>query len=311
MNERTADPITEAPLSETAIIDIIGDELHRVGLQADFTDDCAHLRETTALVTTDVMVEGVHFDLDLDTPAQAGAQAAVMNLSDLAASGGLAGWLVWALCLPPSWDRDRIIGLARGFCGAAAEYGARVVGGNLSQTTGPAVIAVTAGGALAGGRPFRRDGAQPGDVLYVTGPLGNAALGYVEPDPVTRAARHLWRPHLAEATILARWDGVTAAMDISDGLLIDAHRVAKASGVGIEIDTQAIPVSALYRQRRNHDRELALTGGEDYVLLFTASGARTAPVGYPIGRCVDAPGIWVDGVIREPAGFDHFAGRVG
>ncbi len=78
MNERTADPITEAPLSETAIIDIIGDELHRVGLQADFTDDCAHLRETTALVTTDVMVEGVHFDLDLDTPAQAGAQAAVM-----------------------------------------------------------------------------------------------------------------------------------------------------------------------------------------------------------------------------------------
>jgi len=140
--------------------------------------------------------------------------------------------------------------------------------------------------------------------------LGNAALGYVEPDPVTRAARHLWRPHLAEAGTLARWGRVTAAMDISDGLLIDAHRVAKASGVGIEIDTQAIPVSDLYRQRRGHGRELALTGGEDYVLLFTASAAGAAPIGHPIGRCVDAPGIRVDGVAREPIGFDHFAGRI-
>ena len=308
MNDSSAVQSTDAAPSESAIIELIEAELHRVGLEADFTDDCAHLDETTALVTTDAMVEGVHFDLNLDTPEQVGTQAAVMNLSDLAASGGRAGWLTWALCLPVSWRMRHIQGLARGFCSTAAQYGARVVGGNLSRTTGPAVITVTAGGRLAGRRPFRRDGARVGDLLYVTGPLGNAALGFLEPDPATRAARHLWRPHLAEAGTLALWDGVSAAMDISDGLLIDAHRIGTASGVGIAIKTGALPVTELYRSRCGQDRELALTGGEDYVLLFTAPADALPPVGYPVGRCLAEPGLWVDDAARPPHGFDHFGG---
>ncbi len=307
MNDSRALPPQNEALTEASIINLIGDELRRVGLDADFSDDCAHLDTPTALVTTDSMVEGVHFDLSLDTAEQAGAQAAVMNLSDLAASGGRALWLTWALCLPSTWTRARIRDLARGFCTTAARYGARVVGGNLSKTNGPAIITVTAGGTLAGRRAFRRDGAHPGDLVYVTGPLGNAALGYVSPDPTTRAARHLWRPHLSEALTLARWGQVTAAMDISDGLLIDAHRIADASGVGITLRTAAIPVTDLYRSHQKSDRELALTGGEDYVLLFTAPSETLPPVGYPVGRCIEAPGLWVDDTLRPPRGFDHFA----
>jgi len=95
-------------------------------------------------------------------------------------------------------------------------------------------------------------------------------------------------------------------MDISDGLLIDAHRIAEASGVGIEIRTGALPVTELYRARRGQNRELALTGGEDYVLLFTAPADALPPVGYPIGRCTAESGLWVDDAPRAPHGFDHF-----
>lgn len=308
MNDGNAHHSSQTPVSESAIIALIAEELMSVGLNPDFEDDCAHLTEPTALVTTDSMVEGVHFDLALDTPEQAGAQAAVMNLSDLAASGGRAGWLTWALCLPRSWHVEQIRGLARGFCGAAAQYGAQVVGGNLSRTEGPAVITVTAGGPLAGRRAFRRDGAQAGDLVYVTGPLGNAAMGYIDPTPANRAARHLWRPHLAETMALAQWGGVHAAMDISDGLLIDAHRLGSASGVGIDLRTNALPVTDLYRTHQGDDRTLALTGGEDYVLLYTAPADSLPPVGYPVGRCRAECGLWVDGVPRAPHGFDHFGG---
>ncbi len=267
----------------------------------DLSDDCAHLDGTTALVTTDALVEGVHFDLSRDTPAQVGAQAAVQNLSDLAASGGAAGWLVWSLMLPPGFTD--VEDLARGFGDTARAHGARVVGGNLSRTDGPLTLAVTAGGPLAGARPFRRDGARPGDGVYLTGHVGDAALGVAEPDAEARAARHRWRPHLLEARALAAWGGVSAALDVSDGLLRDTARLAEASGVGVELDSTRVPVSDLYRIRRSN-LELALGGGEDYVLLFAAAG--DPPLGVRVGTCTAAPGLRLDGRPAPPRGFDHF-----
>lgn len=288
---------------------IIDAELQRAGIAADLSDDCAVLTGVTALVTTDVLVEGRHFDPARDTPEQIGAQAAISNLSDLAGSGGRAGWLVWALTLPDAWDRDRFRGLVRGFAECAAEHGAQVVGGNLSTTDGPAVISVTAGGPLAGDRPFTRAGARPGDAVWVTGALGDAALGYLDPDPEARAVRHRWRPHLAEAAALADWGRVTAAMDISDGLLIDADRLARASGVQIAFDGAAIPTSDHYRARRGDALDVALRGGEDYVLLFCSPPGVPPPAAaraHRVGICRSGAGISLDGRAVAPRGHDHF-----
>lgn len=261
-------------------------------------------------MTTDVLVEGRHFDAKRDSPEQIGAQAAVSNLSDLAGSGGAAGWLVWALTLPADFGAGRFRRLVRGFATCAAAHGARVVGGNLSRTDGPAVIAVTAGGPLAGARAFTRVGARPGDAVYVTGPLGDAALGWQDDDPAARAVRHRWRPHLPEAAALAAWGAVTAAMDVSDGLLIDAGRLARASGVAIGFERALIPTSAHYHARRGDDLDAALTGGEDYVLLFTAPPDEAPPPAANarrIGVCAAGAGLTLDGRPVAARGHDHFA----
>jgi thiamine-monophosphate kinase len=295
---------------EHRLVSTIGAALARAGRPADLTDDCAFVTGPTSLVTTDTLVEGVHFDLALDTPAEVGAQAAVQNLSDLAASGGAAGWLVWSLCLGPAHRTLAFVeALTDGFAGTAARFGAAIVGGNLSRTPGPLVIAVTAGGPLSGPRPLTRAGARPGQGIYVTGPLGDAALG-VE-DAGARAARHAWRPHLAEAARLAVHDGIGACIDVSDGLLIDAGRVAAASGVTLALDSAAVPLgpACVALGDPSRARRLALTGGEDYVLLFTASTPPPGLATHRIGTVLPAGdgGVRVDGASpRGPRGWDHF-----
>ncbi len=307
------DPPSQRPLTahgEAGLLAIIAAELDGASVPADLDDDCARLAGRTDLVTADTLVEGVHFELGRDGPEHVGAQAAVQNLSDLAASGcGPSGlWLVWSLCLPAAWDVAALGALTRGFARTAARHGARVVGGNLSRTPGPAVIAVTAGGPLAGARPLTRRGARAGDAVYVTGALGDAALGVVEHDASARAARHRWRPHLAEAAALAVWGRVTAMMDVSDGLLLDAARLAAASGVAVDLRRADVPVSDFYRSRRGDDLDLALHGGEDYVLLFTAPPAEPPPVrAWRVGHCAPGAGLRLDGEPARPQGYDHFA----
>lgn len=276
--------------------------LARAGQHPDLADDCAALTGSTALVSADTLIEGVHFDRSRDTPEQIGAQAAVANLSDLAASGGAAGWLVWSLAL--DWDLAALDALTTGFATVASRYGAQIVGGNLSRSAGKASIAVTVGGPLAGDRRWHRSDAAPGHGVYLSGPVGDAALGYLEPDPAARALRHGWRPHLDEARILAGWGGVGGAMDVSDGLLLDAARMGRAAGVAVHIDSRAVPVSDAYRARRGDDLRDALRGGEDYVLLFTA--AQPPPIGHRVGTCRAGAGIWLDGAPVTPAGWDHF-----
>lgn len=296
---------------ERALVEVLDAELRRAGIPADLTDDCGRPHCATALVTTDALVEGRHFDLARDTPYEAGAQAAVANLSDLAASGGAAGWLVWDLTLPARWSAETFRQLVRGFAETCARHGARIIGGNLARIDGPAVISVTVGGPLAGDRPFVRDGARPGDAIHVTGPLGDAALGYLEPDAAARRARHRWRPHLIEAAALARWGRVTAAMDVSDGLALDLDRLLRASGVAADLDAGAIPTSARYRARRGADLRPALTGGEDYVLLFCAPADAPPPPeanAVRIGtiRPAGGPRLRLDGRPLDPGGHDHF-----
>ena len=193
--------------------------------------------------------------------------------------------------------------MTQGFAAVATAHGAQVMGGNLSQAQGPAVIAVTVGGPLAGKRRWHRADAMAGHGIYLTGPLGDAALGYLDDDAEARQVRHQWRPHLREAAVLADWGGVGGAMDVSDGLAIDAHRMAAAAGIALHLDSACIPTSAHYRARRS-DLQVALTGGEDYVLLFTA--ADRPPIGTRVGICRPGAGVYLDDVPLAPAGWDHF-----
>ena len=290
------------------MITAIADEIARYCPTPDLSDDCAHIAPGTALVSADALVEGIHFDRQHDTDEQIGRQAAVANLSDIAASGGRPSWLVWSLILDVNCGVETVRGLTRGFAQVAGRYGVSIVGGNLTRGSGPMTLAVTVGGALVGDAPLLRSGALPGDRLWVTGPLGDAALGVMSADAEAHAARHAWRPHVAEAEALVKWGACRAAIDISDGLLLDASRIGAASGVGIEIDRAAVPVSDLYRARRAEGPVGdPLTGGEDYVLLFAAPAEAQPPLKcWAVGRCVTKVGFWLDGNPVKPVGYDHF-----
>ncbi len=301
--------------TEADYVDRISRAFERHQPPVDLTDDCAYLKKPTALVTTDALLDGVHFDMARDSPEQVGTQAAVANLSDLASSGGAAGWLVWSVILPKSFDVDTFEAICSGFARAAATYGARVVGGNLTVANAPLTLAVTAAGPLAGPRPLVRSAAKAGDTLYVSGRIGDAGLIFSCPKAADfaalLAARHAWRPHFAEAKVLSHFEPCHAAMDISDGLCLDASRLAKASGLVAELDSAAVPTSDLY-QKHLSSPVAAMTGGEDYVLLFAAS--EKPPIqAWPVGQlrmCTakEAPGaLYVDGL--KPTfslGYDHF-----
>ena len=272
------------------------------GVAVPIGDDAAVVRNRgrESVLCVDPVVEGVHFTA-ADDPALVGRKVVNRNLSDLAAMGAVPDWLLVSLLLPHGTKAARRDALMRGIRAAARAGGAAVVGGDVSATRGPLVVTVAAVGHLAG-RALERRAARAGDTIHVTGALGGSRLG-----------SHLrFRPHLAEGRWLAtRVPGIGAAMDVSDGLLLDLATLLEASGgLGAELDARTVPVSAAARRlaHGNPARALrhALCDGEDHVLLFTLRRGRTLPAGgplrrtarEPIGTVTREPGLW----LRHPDG---------
>jgi thiamine-monophosphate kinase len=242
------------------------------------------------VVTTDVLVEGVDFTADLSEPEDWGWKAVVANLSDLAAMGAEARWLVLALTAPEVTPLATLERVYAGVGEACRAFGSALVGGDISG--GPALsLAVTALGEVE--RPVLRSGARPGDRLAVTGPLGAAAAGLAllqSADPAAAdlldrfpglaAAHRRPVPALAMGLALAR-AGATAMIDVSDGLAGDALHLAEASGVGLEISDPAVPLAPGVAETATlldfDPLALALGGGEDFVLA--AALPRTADLG--------------------------------
>jgi thiamine-monophosphate kinase len=231
------------------------------------------------LLTVDALVEGVHVDLALCTPEDLGWKAFSTAVSDIGAMGGRPSHAVAALGGPPGTDVERIVA---GMAEAAAACGCPLVGGDLTGAP-VVVVSTTVLGSLGGGPPaVTRAGAKPGDQLFSTGPLGASAAGlrilrakggecptWVPDDPrraALVAAHRRPRARLEEGWV-ARQAGASAMLDCSDGLSIDLHRLARASGVGLTI--ASVPVAA------GATDEEALGGGEDYELLI-ATGAADA-----------------------------------
>jgi len=302
MSDRERNRSSDVLRSEAHCIEIIANAFSCAGVQLDASDDCGAPHASTDLVSTDSLCEGAHFDRKYDTPEQIGRQAAIVNLSDLAGSGAQAGWLVWALSLNDAWTESCLHGLAYGFGSVAATYSASILGGNLSRTEGPTIIGVTVGGPLTGEHPLLRSNAQVGDEIYLSGPIGRATQGYMHPSPTFRQERHRWRPHLEESSLLAITAGVHACMDVSDGLLKDAGRMADASELSMHLETAQIPFVG--------EQDIALRGGEDYVLLFSARPNTQLPDwATPIGVCRPGSGVYLNGHQVQETGYDHFLER--
>ena len=243
-------------------------------------DDAAVIRPVRGsleVLTTDALVDGIHFDLRFVPPDAVGHRALAVNLSDVAAMGAEPRAALLSLLLPDDLDVGTIDGILDGMLALAARYRVALVGGNITRTTGPLAIDVTATGSVRPRRVLTRAGARPGDDVYVSGTVGSAAAGlallragfaagegpnscverYLRPDPRVRLGMLLGRNRAA-----------TSCIDLSDGLADAARQIAEASGVGITIDAASVPLAG-----DGTELHRAIAAGDDYELLFTSRPA--------------------------------------
>jgi thiamine-monophosphate kinase len=270
-------------LGEFGLIDRIAGRISpRPEVRIGIGDDAAALAPSpgcVTLVTSDMLVEGVHFDLTLCDPFTLGRKSLAVNLSDIAAMGGTPRHFLLALALPEQLPVEFLDRFVAGLLDMAAAFDVTLVGGDTCASRNGLVIAVTVMGEQLPERVVTRSGAQTGDLVFVTGTLGDAALGLKMLRSGERTgpavARHLNpSPRVREGLVLAEAGIPTAMIDISDGLLADLGHILKLSGVGGSIELARLPLSETFRMHRFATGEdpfqFPLAGGEDYELLFTA-----------------------------------------
>jgi thiamine-monophosphate kinase len=288
-------------------------------------------RNRLEVLTVDALVEGVHFDRRFVSAGAIGYRALAVNLSDLAAMGAQPRLALLSLALPSSLPLCDFDALAAGFAQLAGAHHVHLVGGNLTKTTGPMVIDVTAIGTVKARNVLTRSGARAGDEVYVTGSLGAAAAGLaalrsgsndtVLSECIARYVRP--EPRVRIGALLGRNRAASACVDASDGLADAIHHLARASRVGIAIDAAALPIEPAARQWFEREAtdpvNAAITGGDDYELVFTVRPrlrrrlktierqGRTAMT--CIGVCTAQPDVVLRrGTADEPLplGYGHF-----
>lgn len=312
-------------MNEFERIDTFVKQFDRIAAPFGPGDDAAVLpRPHTALcVSTDAVVEGVHFTRKHFSPEDIGHKALAVNLSDLAAMGAKPAWALCALGLPHRFSANELERLGQGMAALARAHQVSLVGGNV--TSSPVLsLTLTVAGTLDR-KPLLRSTARQGDHIYVSGLLGLASAGLTILAPghrrayprLTEAQRRP-TPHVAWARAAAPF--VNAAIDVSDGLLQDLTHLARASGVGIDVHRACIAIDPELRAWAGSDEvalKHALTGGEDYVVAvtvaqrrvnaFAAAMARHGFSVFAVGRVTDTAAVTLDG---QPTGarlgFQHF-----
>lgn len=304
------------------------------GITLGIGDDCAATAMTSGellLTTTDLLIEDIHFRRSWSDLKLLGRKSVAVNVSDIAAMGGAPRHLCLALGVPAEMTVEDLDAFIAGFLEAAGEYGATLVGGDTCRSPGPFIISVTAEGAVPEGELVCRAGAREGDAIYVSGTLGDSALALrvlsagETPDSFLSGRHHdpAARAQLGRALAAS---GIPSAMiDLSDGLAADLGHILSESGGGARIDEEALPLSDSFRRALEKDPELielALSGGEDYELLFTVPPGREsalAPLGLSlslpltrIGTVTAAAELLVTGRLGRPyrpgkTGFNHFS----
>ncbi|HEY1232800.1 MAG TPA: thiamine-phosphate kinase [Candidatus Binatia bacterium] len=251
------------------------------GVRIGIGDDAAWItnQNPSSLVTADLLIEGIHFDLRWTSLFDLGHKALAVNLSDIAAMGGLPAYVILSLGVPGNLDSAQIDAFYRGLQALASRTGVALVGGDTNAALTLIVSVCVIGHAPY--TPVRRKGARAGDDIYVSGTVGDAAVGLkllqsgrrgkAKKRAVAKllARHHRPEPRLALGLLLAKTRLATAMIDVSDGLLQDLGHICEASGVGATISKEQLPLSAAYRAVvESGETTPALTGGEDYELLF-------------------------------------------
>lgn len=271
--------------------------------------------QSGGLITTDLLMDGVDFDLRECDPRRAGRKALAVNLSDIAAMAGRPLAAVIALALPRDGALELAKALYEGLIPLAERFQVAIAGGDTNTWTGPLAVSVTLLGVPGDLGPLRRDGAHAGDAIVVTGQFGGSLLG-----------RHFdFEPRLAEARVLQERFGALGAIDVSDGLSLDLARFAAASGLGAAIDLSRVPIApaAAERSRQLTDGSTpldhALADGEDFelILAMPPQEAERAIAAAPfevsltvIGEFVREPGLWSISpsgarLPLVPSGYEH------
>ena len=285
-------------------------------------DDCAILPAgdgTAWVITTDMLIEGVHFLYDAITPHELGHKTLAVNLSDIAAMGAEPVGSFLSIALPEKTTTEWMTGFLEGYKALSARYDLPLLGGDTTSSLRDVAISVTAIGRAPLDRIKRRNAAQPGDLIFVTGPLGDSAEGLADvlaghPDTPAAHLHHMPTPLIHEGIWLGTQPSVHAMMDLSDGLASDLLHILRASGLRAFIDTDAIPTRTSIAR--------AVTGGEDYQLLLTASptgagllsaefASRFGTSLYPIGETATGKPdiVWLRGGIPftpDWHGYRHF-----
>jgi thiamine-monophosphate kinase len=299
-------------------------------------DDAAVIRPVRGsleVLTTDALVDGIHFDLRFVPPDAVGHRALAVNLSDLAAMGAEPRAALLSLMLPDDLDVGTVDGIVDGMLALAAKYRVAVVGGNITRTTGPLTIDVTATGSVRPRRVLTRAGARPGDEVYVTGTLGSAAAGLallkegagirLKPDATSSRGDCVERylrpdPRVRLGMLLGRNRAASSCMDLSDGLADAVAQVAEASGVGVTIDAACLPIEG------GTELQAAIAAGDDYELLFTSRPSQRGRLRTVRRQAGDLPITKIgsvtkgrDVLLRDehgtremPSGYEHFRSGV-
>jgi thiamine-monophosphate kinase len=268
------------------------------------------------VVTTDVLTAGVHF-FDDENPADVAARLIGVNLSDLAAMGAEPWVYTLALALPEDWNPDWLAAFSGELRDQQDRFAIHLVGGDTTRTPGPLTLSLTALGTVGAGECLRRNGACAGDRIYVSGTIGDAALGLMclqdgieglDEIHVQSLAVRYHRPQPRVELGRRLYGLATAAIDISDGLVADLGHLARESGLDAVINAGQVPYSQAARAAMSLDsgfRERTLTGGDDYELLFSVPGA----AGAAIAAIADAIGLALT-PIGTVSKADGEAGRV-
>jgi thiamine-monophosphate kinase len=298
-------------------------------------DDCAVVRKAGGLVdlwTTDALVEGVHFDLAWHPPELLGRKAASVNISDIGAMGGRPRFALLCLGLPAACRKELLDSLVAGFLDVLGEHDMVLVGGDTVYSGERLMLSITVCGEMTEKQVCYRYAARPGDLVWVSGCLGNAACGLElcrqgmqgqEQYALLRRAHLDPQPQVRLGRMLAESGLIHAMMDISDGLATDLAHICKESGVGAEIMADDVPLADELKKTaaalQLSSMQLALQGGEDYQLVFTAAAENSGPLrnlgreaGVDIacvGRIVAGEGVmlWQDGAWRDITfrGYEH------
>jgi thiamine-monophosphate kinase len=331
-------PSSVAATGERALIDLIRSRVPQappwvaLGIGDDAAVVCPEPRSLDVL-TTDALVDGVHFDRAFTPPDAIGHRALAVNLSDLAAMGANPRVALLSLILPADLLLSDLSALIDGLLALAARHKVALVGGNITRTPGPLCVDITAVGSVHRRKYLTRSGARPGDEVWVSGLVGSAAAGLASLATGTgrsgtmRACEEAYlrpEPRIRLGQLLARNSAASACVDLSDGLADGLHQIAQASDAGLVVDGLALPLATEAREwfvTHSADPVLAaMQGGDDYELLFTVGArqrARLRTVKQALGdlRLTRIGTITTSRTVRlktaagespVPAGYEHF-----